>query len=162
MPFIGAGIQAVKGFAETILNKKKLKQLASLDQADLFELIPEEKHLSAKILLKQTEHQSLIFNNASRQALGNIEKEILVLMKENIEQKKEELQKKEATQLDIANLLLTIQKLSHETIEEHHSFKNIVNKEIVKYRKLTVKFVTYFIIYNVILTCLVLYFILKV
>jgi len=153
MPFIGAGIQAVKGIAETLLNKKKLKQLQELHKTDIFELIPIEKHISAKILLKQAEYQNLILNNSDRKSLSKIEKEILELMKENIKQKTEELKAKPASQFDIANLLLTIQKLSHETLEEQHKFTSNVNKHIGKLNK----FVVSLAIYNLLLTCCVVY-----
>ena len=133
MPFIGAGIQTVKGLVEKTLNKKKLKQLKQLEQADLFELISKEKHSSASILLKQTEYQNLILENSCRKDLSNIEKEIINLMKKNINEKKEELENKSASQLDIANILLTIQQLSHETIEEKYKlnekFKKFSDKQ---------------------------------
>lgn len=46
-------------------------------------------------------------------------------MKENLEAKKEELASQNATQLDVANILLTIQKFSHESIEEIHQLKQL-------------------------------------
>jgi hypothetical protein len=153
MAFIGAGFQFIRGITEIALNKKKIKKLEKHANTEVLSFLPEKKQLQAKVLLKQTEHLNLLFNNACRQSLGSIEKEIIALMKENIEQKKKELQKKKATQFDVANLLLTIQKLSHETLEEHHKFTSNVNKHIGKLNK----FVVYLAVYSLIMTCCVVY-----
>jgi hypothetical protein len=153
MAFIGASIQAVKGFADTILNKKRLRSLKELEQKDIFELIPVEKHLSAKILLKQTEYQNAIINNAERKNLSKIEKEIIRLMKENIEKKTKELKAKPASQYDIANLLLTIQKLSHETLEDQDKFTSNINKQISRMNKFVVSLAAY----SLLITCCVIY-----
>lgn len=120
---IGAGIQAVKGAVDFALNKKNLNKLRSIQNAELFELIPSDKHLSSKILLKQTEHRLLSLENTDRETIRCIEEEIIDLMKANLEEKRDELASQNATQLDIANVLITIQKFSHEAIEEIHQLK---------------------------------------
>lgn len=125
---IGAGIQAVKGAAEYALNKKNLNKLRDIQNADLFDLIPPDKHLSSRILLKQTEHRIMSLNNPDREKLRLIEEEIIDLMKVNLEEKRDELASQNATQLDIANMLITIQKFSHEAIEEIHQLKQQQSK----------------------------------
>lgn len=171
MLFVGAGIQIVKGLVEKILNKKNLKRLQELNQADIFDLVPIEKQTTAKILLKQTKHQYLIFNNADRSDLSNTEKEIINLMEKNISEKKEELENKKATQLDIANLLLTIQKLSHETADEifnlNERFEKFSNGQKLNYdsfekkqkniNQKNARFNFFLLIYNVALTGLFTY-----
>lgn len=120
---IGAGIQAVKGAVDYALNKKNLNKLRAIQNAELFDMIPPNKHLSAKILLKQTEHRLLSLENTDRETIRYIEEEIIDLMKANLEEKRDELASQNATQLDIANVLITIQKFSHEAIEEIHQLK---------------------------------------
>lgn len=122
---IGAGIQAAKGALDFALNKKNVSKLRDLENADLISLIPGEKKLSAQILLKQTEHRILSLNNSNRNEIRLVEEEIINLMKENLEAKKEELASQNASQLDVANVLLTIQKFSHESIEEIHQLKQL-------------------------------------
>lgn len=164
MPFIGAGIQTVKGFAEMLLNKKRLKGLRAIHEKDILELLPHHKHSSAKLLLKQTEHQILILEGASREKLRKKEKELLDIMKDNILEKKDELKRKQATQFDVANLLLTIQKLSHETIEEQYSYEKKINKIVKPFEEKFRQFkhtILFLFIYNGVISLGLLYLLLQ-
>ena len=123
MAFIGAIIQTVKGISTKVINKNRLNKLKVIESSSFLELIPKQDQSDAIILIKQVELQDMIFKNVKRKIVSDKEKEILHLMKQKIEEKRIELQKEKATQFDVANLLLTIQQLSHETIEEHSKIR---------------------------------------
>lgn len=115
---IGAAINTIKGFADRALTQKKIKDLELYDSSEILDLISQDNRLNARISLAQTEHLYRALKGADRSELSKIEKEIAMLMEGNIKVKRDELALKKATQLDIANLLVTIQKFSTEAADE--------------------------------------------
>lgn len=138
MAFIGAGINTVKGILTRVLNKRKIKKLERIHESDVIDLISLENKAQAAISLKQTHHLHRAFEGASRKELSQIEKEIVCLMQKNIEEKRSDLASKEATQLDIANLLITIQKYATEAADEidkqGNNIANFSEKSLRRYR----------------------------
>lgn len=98
--------------------KDSIIELQRIADAEVIDLVKPQNKIQAKILLKQAEHYQKSKSSLDRQELSKIEKEIILLMEDNIKNKKEELAKKNATQLDVAKILKTIQKLSNETADE--------------------------------------------
>jgi hypothetical protein len=115
MPFIGAAIRAAKGVTDKVVLGKELKRLKELEDKNVLELVSGEKQLSARIALKQLEHQERLSLGAKKPELEKLEREIVELMAERIEEKRKELSGKHATQYDIANIMLLIQKMAYET-----------------------------------------------
>lgn len=114
MAFIGAIVNAAKGFVAKANNKMIISNLEKELQKDLFEGLSEEEKISAEIKLKEAELELAIIRNKSRHSKSEIEKEIIDLMEVKLKKKMEELKKKEATQLDIAKTMIAIQKTSNE------------------------------------------------
>jgi hypothetical protein len=115
MPFIGAAIRAAKGVTDKVVLGKELKRLKELEDKNVLELVSGEKQLSARIALKQLEHQERLSLGAKKPEHEKLEREIVELMAERIEEKRKELSGKHATQYDIANIMLLIQKMAYET-----------------------------------------------
>ncbi|HWQ30029.1 MAG TPA: hypothetical protein VN549_03475, partial [Negativicutes bacterium] len=103
MPFIGAAIRAAKGVTDKVVLGKELKRLKELEEKNVLELVTREKQLSARIALKQLEHQEKLALGATKPELEKLEREIVKLMAERVEEKRMELSRKNATQYDIAN-----------------------------------------------------------
>lgn len=120
--------------------KKKIKELQTVADSDVIELVKPEVKTQARILLKQAEHFEKAKINSERSELSKIEKEIILLMEDNIKNKKEELAKKNATQLDVAKILKTIQKLSNETADEISNLSSEVKMNEAKLNNAQRKF----------------------
>lgn len=128
MGIFGALIKTYKGFRKSNELNKSILKLEEVNNKKLLQLtnnVTFSKYYLAKIELFELQQQ-----HALRSELNNQEIKIIELMKEQIIENREKLKSKNATQLDIANLILSIHKLQHETADNFQSLANEAIKSI--------------------------------
>ncbi|MCM1988793.1 hypothetical protein [Oceanirhabdus seepicola] len=114
MPFLGAAINLVRGGIKKIDNINKISKLEDELNKSIYEGMSEEEKIDARIKVLQVNLELAKINKDGRERESHIEKEIINLMDMKLKKKMDELRKKEATQLDVANALITIQKSNNE------------------------------------------------
>ena len=129
MPFLGPIIQAVKGGVEKFSNESKIYELEREIGKDLFEDFSADERLVAQIKLKQVELELAEVQNRSRLYISSIEKELIALMEQNIKLKMEKLREKEATQLDIANTMIALQKTNNDLRDKISHIEKELNRK---------------------------------
>jgi len=132
LAFLGAIIQTVKGGVEKFSNESTISDLERDLAKDLFEDFSEEEKLDAQIKLKQADLELAEIQGKSRLHISTIEKELIALMEKNIKLKMEKLKQKEATQLDIANTMIAIQKTNNDLKNSLVNIEEVLNS---KYNK---------------------------
>lgn len=118
--------------------ESQLEGLKSELKKDLLSDFKSDEKKRAEMKLKQIELEEALIGNAELRKQVRIEREIINLMEDRLKQQQMELMKKSATQLDIANVLLTVQKTSNE-MKEFITTKNRFNDEFIKTAKGDIK-----------------------
>nr|WP_321485083.1 hypothetical protein [uncultured Draconibacterium sp.] len=128
MGIFGAIIKTIKGVKKSKELNKSIEKLEDIDNSkvlDLTENITFSKYYLAKLRLLELKEE-----NARRDKLSKQELKIIELMNEHIIENRERLLSKKATQLDVANLILSVHKLQHETADNFHSLASESIKSI--------------------------------
>lgn len=124
---VGPFFETLRQIGKSAKIKQKIQELQNVANSEVIDLVKPEFKIQAKLLLKQAEHFEKSKTKTPRILLSNLEKEIINLMDQHIKDKKEELAKKNATQLDVAKILKTIQQLSSETADEISQISSDLN-----------------------------------
>ncbi len=120
MAFLGPIIRGVAGVFEKYGNLEKIEELEKKAGIDLLDGFSEEEKIDANLKIKQLDILLQSDGKKRRSDISKLEREVIDLMEAKLRIKQEELRSQQATQLDIANAMIAIQKLNNEVKDNLH------------------------------------------
>lgn len=116
--FAGAIVNAAKGVFDKVNNKNTIVKLSKELEEKLWEGLTDVEKDEMLLKMKQVELELAYMQEQSRQKCSQLEKEIIQLMEESLVQQEKILNEKQATQMDIANVLIEFQTQTNKLKDE--------------------------------------------
>ncbi|MTI70043.1 MAG: hypothetical protein FH751_07310 [Firmicutes bacterium] len=129
MALIGAIKNVIMGSYEKKKNSDLINELEEELEKNILDGFTEDEKLEAEIMLKQADLEIALVKGLSHKKISLLEKEIIELMETNIKKKMDKLKEKEATQLDIANTMIAIQKTNKDVRDYVSKMEKDMKKE---------------------------------